>query len=718
MKIIRAKTAGFCFGVRRAVDYVYKSIEDHRNERIYTLGPIIHNPQVVEDLASKGVKVLNNVDDIDDGLVIIRSHGAGPEVYERLEAKGLRFIDATCPYVTRVHKKVEEYYRQGYQIIIVGEADHPEVMGTNGWCNNTAIIINDVDEASRLPQLDKVCVVAQTTLNGSKWEDILKILLPKVNELQIFNTICYATSQRQEEALQIAKLSTAVIVIGGRNSSNTRKLYEICHKFCDRTFLIESADEIDNLPIKPDDVVGITAGASTPDGIIEEVITKMEELNKDAQQNIEEHIDEHQEQAPLEETVDDVGVSHSDDNDNGRSDEMDFAKGLEETLVTYHVGQMVSGKVAGVSDSEIIVSLGGKQDGVIPREEMGLGEGVSPSEVFHIDDDIEAQVKKTARNEEDNLILSRKPVLLRKAWSAIEDAYNTGSNITGVVKEVIKGGILLDVNGIDVFVPASHVSDRYVKDLNVLVGEEMEVKIIEITPKRRRAVGSHKAVIEQEKWEKEEEAWANIREGLRITGKVKNVTDFGAFVDVGGVDGLIHIGDLSWGRIKHPSEVVKPGDTVDVIVLSADKENKKLSLGLKQLQPQPWDYAMDKYKVGDIVSGKVVSITSFGAFVELEPGLEGLVHISQVANKRINKVEDVLKVGDEVQVKIMDVRPEEHRISLSIKEAQDDSDDNSEGKGNRPRADREERNHHTPISHQEDGGVTLGDIYPDMKDKF
>ncbi|MDK2991902.1 MAG: hypothetical protein PWP48_1135 [Clostridiales bacterium] len=718
MKIIRAETAGFCFGVRRAVDYVYKSIEEHRNERIYTLGPIIHNPQVVEDLASKGVRVLNNVDDIDDGLVIIRSHGAGPDVYERLKAKGLRFIDATCPYVARVHKKVEEYYRQGYQIIIVGEADHPEVIGTNGWCNNTAIIVNDVDEASRLPQLDKVCVVAQTTLNGSKWEDILKILLPKVNELQIFNTICYATSQRQEEALQIAKLSTAVIVIGGRNSSNTRKLYEICCKFCDRAFLIESADEIDNLPIKPDDVVGITAGASTPDGIIEEVITKMEELNKDAQQNIEEHVDEHPEQAPVEETVNDAGVSHGADNDNGHSDEVDFAKGLEETLVTYHVGQIVSGKVASVSDSEIIVSLGGKQDGVIPREEMGLDEGVSPSEVFHIDDDIEAQVKKTARNEEDNLILSRKPVLLRKAWAAIEDAYNTGNNITGVVKEVIKGGILLDVNGIDVFVPASHVSDRYVKDLNVLVGKEMEVKIIEITPKRRRAVGSHKAIIEQEKWQKEEEAWANIREGLRITGKVKNVTDFGAFVDVGGIDGLIHIGDLSWGRIKHPSEVVKPGDTVDVIVLSADKENKKLSLGLKQLQPQPWDYAMDKYKVGDIVSGKVVSITSFGAFVELEPGLEGLVHISQVANKRINKVEDVLKVGDEVQVKIMDVRPEEHRISLSIKEAQGDSDNNNEGKGSGANVDREEENHPTSVSHQDDGGVTLGDIYPDMKDKF
>lgn len=709
MKIIKAETAGFCFGVRRAVDYVYESIEKNKGEKIYTLGPIIHNPQVVDDLAGKGVRVLDDIDSIDDGLVIIRSHGAGPEIYKKIKDKGLKFIDATCPYVARVHKKVNDYYRQGYQIIIIGEADHPEVIGTNGWCDNTAIIVNDIEAVRRLPHLDKVCVVAQTTLNRSKWDTILEALMTKANVLQIFNTICYATSQRQEEARQIARFSTVVLVIGGKNSSNTRKLYEICRQFCARTFLIESADEIDNIFIKPDDIVGITAGASTPDGIIEEVITKMEDLNRNDQQSMEEKAYE-QDKVVEEQPQPAVDAS----NGNGHGEEMDFAKGLEKTLVTYHVGQIVSGKVASVSDSEVIVSLGGKQDGVIPREEMGIDEGVNPSDVFHVDDEIEVQVRKAPRNEEDTLILSRKPILLRKAWAAIEEAYNTGNNILGTVKEVIKGGILLDANGIDVFVPASHVSDRYVKDLNTLVGQQMKVKIIEITPRRRRAVGSHKAVIEQEKWEREEQAWSNIREGLRLTGKVKNVTDFGAFVDVGGIDGLIHIGDLSWGRIKHPSEVVKPGDTVDVIVLSADRDSKKLSLGLKQLKPQPWDYVLEKYKEGSVVTGKVVSITSFGAFVELEPGLEGLVHISQVANRRINKIEDVLKVGQEVQVKIMDIRPEEHRISLSIKEVEENRSDN----GNKAQRSDNRRDTSPAIVHEDDDNITLGDIYPDIKDKF
>jgi len=722
LKIIKAETAGFCFGVRRAVESVYKSLEKNRGGKIYTLGPIIHNPQVVQDLENKGVEVRDDINEIDDGLVIIRSHGTGPYVYERLREKGLKFVDATCPYVTRVHKKVKEYYHNGYQIIIVGERDHPEVIATNEWCDNTAIIINNVEEASRLPHLNKVCVVAQTTLNTNKWESIINVLASQTDELQTFNTICNATYQRQLEAERIAKLSTVTLVIGGKNSSNTRKLYEICRNFCNRTYLIESADEIDNLSINSDDIVGITAGASTPDGIIEEVIRRMEEMDKDAQKDMEQ-VQEHQDETSVEsadnvDSAKDVG-NNQNDNKEEHNEEIDFAKGFEETLVTYHVGQIVSGKIASVSDNEIIVSLGGKQDGVIPREEMGLEEGVNPADVFHVDDEIEAQVKRTPRNEEDNLILSRKSIIARKAWEEIEEAYNNGSNVSGIVKEVIKGGILLDVKGIEVFVPASHVSDHYVKDLSSLVGQQMQVKIIEITPKRRRAVGSHKAVVEQEKWQKEEIAWENMREGLRITGKVKNVTDFGAFVDVGGIDGLIHIGDLSWGRIKHPSEVVKPGDTVDVIVLSVDKENKRLSLGLKQLKPQPWDYAEEKYKVGDIVTGKVVSITSFGAFVELEPGLEGLVHISQVADHRINKIEDVLKVGDEVKVKIMDIKPEEHRISLSIREAQENGNESLKGENDsKPEKKQDDENNSDSVVHKDDMNVTLGDIYPDIKNKF
>jgi ribosomal protein S1/(E)-4-hydroxy-3-methyl-but-2-enyl pyrophosphate reductase len=649
LQIILATNAGFCFGVKRAVQSVYEHLNPSKT--IYTLGPIIHNPQVVSDLEQKGVIVEECLDNIEDGTVIIRSHGIGKLAYDELRNKEVEIIDATCPFVKRIHQIVEEHYTEGYDIIIIGEREHPEVKGINGWCNGAAYILNSYDDVDRLSHIDKACVVAQTTITHEKWNNILSRLKHIVSDLKVFDTICHTTSKRQNETKELAKKVDVMLVIGGHNSSNTKKLYSICKNYCKKTFAIETAEEINNKLIRSGDVIGITAGASTPDWIIKEVIDKMDQINN---QNSQENT-----------------VSMED---------------FEKTMVSLRNGQIVKGVVLSVNPQEAIVNIGYKADGIISADEVFLEQNQTLEDIIKVGQEIEVEVIKI-NDGEGNVLLSCKSIQQQKVWNDIQKGYEAGVEFRGKCTQAVKGGVIASINGIRTFVPASQLSTKYVEDLNTFVGKELRLKIIELDKRRNRLVASQRIILEDEEEAKRQAVWNSLKEGEKITGTVKSITDFGVFVDIGGIDGLIHISDLSWGHVKHPSEVLSENQQVEVIVLSFDKEKGRISLGYKQTLPQPWENADNKYPVGSIVEGKVVRITSFGAFVELEPGVDGLVHISQISNKRINKVEDALKVGDIINAKVLDVKPEDHKLSLSIKEAKGDNniqpskhDDNSSSK--------------------------------------
>jgi len=659
LKIIVARNAGFCFGVRRAVNSVYENL--NRGDALYTLGPIIHNPSVVETLKKKGVSVAEQIDDIPGGTVIIRSHGIGRSTYNKIINKGLHYIDATCPYVKRIHSLVERYHERGYQIIIVGEKHHPEVVGINGWCNDTAYIVNSQKDAINLPNLDKACIVAQTTITRQKWDEVLEEVKKKVKNLEIFNTICSTTAERQQEAESIAKSVDVMWVVGGKNSSNTMKLYSICKAHCPQTFVIEAAKDINVNVIGPQDVVGITAGASTPDWIIKEVIEKMNELEQKFQETAGEN-------APRsEQSENNSGQELTTEKTEITGKEETSMEDFEETMVTLTPGQTVKGTILSLNESEAIVNIGYKSDGILPAQEVTLDDNQKLSDIFKPGDEIEVEVVKV-NDGEGNVILSRKSVERKEIWKEIEEGFKSGKEFKGVCVEAVKGGVIAKINGIRAFVPASQLSTQFVEDLNKFVGNTLRLRIIELEKRRKRVVASQRIILEEEAQKKQEELWNSIKEGQKITGVVKRLTNFGAFVDIGGIDGLIHISDLSWGHVKHPREILKEEETVEVVVLGVDKEKGRISLGYKQTLPHPWDNVEQKYPAGSVVKGKVVRIASFGAFVELEPGVDGLVHISQIADKRINKVEDVLKVGQEIQAKVLDSNSKERRISLSIRE--------------------------------------------------
>jgi 4-hydroxy-3-methylbut-2-enyl diphosphate reductase len=536
--------------------------------------------------------------------------------------------------VEKLHRIVEEGSRDGMPVILVGEKDHPEVRGTAGWAHGEVRIIAEAAEAENLPETERATIVCQTTFPHSRWEAILGILKRKVRNPDSHCTICSATETRQREAAELASRMDAMIVVGGRNSANTRKLYDICKERCPQTILAESAAEIPPAFANIDSAkIGITAGASTPTDSLKEVVTRMSELeNKDL--------------TPTTEVE-----NHNDD----------FMAEVESTLVRIRPGQTLTGKVVQITDEEVCVNIGYKADGLIKRADL-------VDQDVKLDDDIEVEVVKV-NDGEGNVLLSQRNIVNRKAWEALMGKNAEGEYVDAVGKEAVKGGLIADIGGVRAFVPASQLSQRYVEKIADFVGKAMKLKILEVDEQKKRVVASRKAVVAEEAAAKKKEAWERLEEGIVIHGIVRRLTDFGAFVDVGGVDGLIHITDLSWGRIKHPSEVVKPNQEVDVKILSLDPERERIQLGYKQLQPHPWDTAVEKYPEGEIVTGKVVRITDFGAFVELEPGLDGLVHISQCATTRVAKVEDAVKVGDVVQVKVLSVDPEKKRISLSIRQA-------------------------------------------------
>ena len=633
-----AESAGFCFGVKRAIEMAYEAIGVE--PKLYSYGQLIHNKTVTDDLASKGLEIVENLDGLTEGTLLIRSHGVGKALYDEAEAKGLKILDGTCPFVKKIHNIVHEKLANGMGIIIVGDGTHPEVIGINGWCENTAVILEDEEAAKtkEIPEKDRYAVVVQTTFRQAKFDKILEILQDRGVNMEIHNTICSATEKRQTEAEELSKTVDKMIVIGGKNSSNTQKLVEICAKNCGNTVHIETICDLVLNNFGKDDKIGITAGASTPPAIIKEVVGTMSEALENAVQNL------------------------------GGSEEATFEQMLEESLVTLHTGDVVKGTVIQVVNEEVSVNLGFKSDGIIARGEFSSDPTVIPSKTVQPGDEIEVFVVRV-NDGDGNVMLSRKRIEAQKGIEEIEAAYNEKAVVTGTVTSVVKGGLIAVVNGVNVFIPSSQVSNRFIEDLSVFNGQELEFNIIEVDRVKRRFIGGRKALVEQEIAAKRAALFETIQAGSRVNGTVSRLTDFGAFVDLGGVDGLIHISEMSWGRISNPKEVLKEGQEVEVFVLDVDKEKGKISLSLKDADKNPWKLAAEKYAVGSIVEGKVVRMVPFGAFVELEPGVDGLVHISQIANKHVVKPEDELKVGEVINVKVLEVNPEQKKISLSKRQA-------------------------------------------------
>ncbi len=695
MRVIVARNAGFCFGVRRAVELARK--EARTFGQVYTWGKLIHNETVVWDLTSEGIQPVDTLDGLAEGdILIIRAHGAPPSLFEICEKRGIRTVDATCPFVARIHPIVQEAARRGVPVYIAGKRTHPEVIGTAGWAEGRATILETPEEAEQTPAVAEGCLVAQTTLSERTFEEIVSILKRRIPGLVVHNTICRTTRTRQEEAETLSQRCDRMLVLGSEQSANTVALANLCKMHCPATKIIDSIGKIPLELFKLDDIIGLVTGASTPDRMIREVIQGMSELEQTtietneaeapaevvaetteqaveeavaaaeepvaaAEEKAEEAVEQVVEEAAAkaEETVETVAPA--------KDAAEDFQQAIDSSIRRIRPGQIVTGTVIGITDSEVLVNVGYKSDGYIPRAEFST----DPEAEIDVKEGEEIDVEVVKVNDgEGNVLLSRKNVQSKKFWDDLMAEETEGKTFETVVKEVVKGGLIAEMEGgVRAFIPASHVSTKYVENLSEYVGKTVKVKVLEIDKQRKRIVASIKQVLLEEAAAREQEKWDALVVGSKIHGIVRRITDFGAFVDIGGLDGLVHVTDAAWGRVKHPSDVLSVNQEVDVLILGVDKEKKRISLGYKQLQPKPWTMAGEKYPVGTIVEGKVVRIVPFGAFVALEPTIDGLIHISQVATRRIEKVEDELKVGDIVRCKVLEVNPEAKRISLSRKEA-------------------------------------------------
>lgn len=636
-RIVVAKSAGFCFGVSRSVSMAEKLLEEGK---AYSLGPLIHNNDVVAYLEQKGLSVIDTPEQLPSGgRVIIRSHGISKEVYGALEEKNAKVCDATCPKVNKIHELVSEASAEGRFVVIIGMHGHPEVEAVGGWCGEH-VICENVSELSEFfnnntELLDKpITMVVQTTQTRSNFTECANFLKKMCTNNQIFDTICGATSMRQEEASKIAALCGAMVVIGGEHSANSVHLAEICRRECDNVQFISKADGLDMDRLSGVESVGITAGASTPSWIIKEVSNKMsEEIKIDA--------------AAAEER------------------EMSFDEMLEESIKTIYNGDKVTGCVIAITGTEISVDIGAKYSGFIPTTEF-TDDGINVEDAVKVGDTIEAVVVRV-NDVEGTVMLSKKRLDAAKSWTAVEEAVENGNFLEGVVTEENKGGIVVSVKGVRVFVPASQSGLPKEADMSQLLKQKVRVKITEVNRGRKRVVGSIRAVAQKERRERAEAIWNEMEVGNKYHGTVKSMTSYGAFVDIGGIDGMVHVSEMSWGRIKNPAEMFSIGDEVDVYVISFDREKRKISLGYKNPAENPWTKFTSTYNVGDTAEVKIVKLMTFGAFAEVLPGVDGLIHISQIANRRIGKPEEVLTVGDVVEAKITAIDMDNHKISLSIR---------------------------------------------------
>lgn len=629
MKVTLAKTAGFCFGVKRAVDKVYEVIP--KGERVYTYGPIIHNEELVKDLESKGVIVVNDTDELknlDKGTIVIRSHGLEEKIYQEIEQykengeTKFSIIDATCPYVLKIHKIVREQSELGRQIVIVGDSKHPEVQGIVGWCKTDPTVVSNVEEVAKIkyPSNEKLCIVAQTTFNYKNFQELVEIIAKKGYDILVLNTICNATQERQTEAKELAKASDAMVVIGGKHSSNTRKLYEISKKECANTYYIQKLIDLDLNQLKSFRSVGITAGASTPNNIIKEVHTRMSEMS--------------------------------------------FEQLLEESLVTIHNGEVVDGTVIRVKEDEIVLNIGYKADGIITRSEYTNQPNVDLRTLVNEGDVLTVKVLKV-NDGEGQVLLTYKRLAAEKGSKRLEEAFNNKEVLKAKVANVLDGGLSVIIDEARIFIPASLASDTYEKNLDKFKDQEIEFVISEFNPKRRRIIGDRKQLLVAKKAELSKALFSTIKIGDIVEGTVKNVTDFGVFVDLGGADGLLHISEMSWGRIENPKKIFKVADKVKAFI--KDIQGEKIALSLKFADQNPWANAEESFAIGNVVTGRVARMTDFGAFVELVPGVDALLHVSQISKEHIEKPADALKIGQEVTAKIVDFNNEDKKISLSIK---------------------------------------------------
>ena len=635
MQIILAKTAGFCFGVDRAVEMVEESVR--RGNKTATLGPIIHNRHVVERFLEHGVRELDSPEQAEPGeTVIIRAHGVPEQVQQALCARGVPVLDATCPFVKKIHTIVKNETQKGRKIIIFGSPAHPEVEAIASFCCEPVIVQNPEELESWLAQEPQrremlLSMVSQTTSSQKMWKSCAEIAKKVCTNCEIFDTICRATEMRQEEAAILSQKCDAMVVVGDARSSNTGRLAMICEQYCKKVSLVDQADDLEMSLFSGANTVGITAGASTPSWIIKEVNNKMSEELK-----VETAMEEN------------------------------FAELLEQSLKTLNNGDKVTGTVMAVGSTEIEVDLGTKHTAYIPLEDFSGDPNVKPEEAVKVGDQIEAIVVHV--NDGEGVVrLSKKRLEAGKAWEEIEAAAENKDIVEGVVTEENKGGIVVNVKGIRVFVPASQSGVAKGGDLGELLKKNVQLRITEVNRARRRVVGSIRSVASEQRKAAQEKIWSEIEVGKQYHGTVKSLTSYGAFVDIGGVDGMVHVSELSWNRIKNPAEVVKVGDEIDVYVIALDPEKKKISLGYKTEATNPWTIFNNEYKVGDVVTVKIVKLMTFGAFAEIIPGVDGLIHISQIADRRIGKPEDVLSEGQEVDAKIIDIDQEHKRISLSIR---------------------------------------------------
>lgn len=666
MKVRLAAKAGFCFGVHRAMDLALQTARDVAPP-IYTLGPLIHNPQVVALLTRQGINVIDDLEIVPPGTVIIRSHGVGPGLLAKAQELGFKVIDATCPFVRRAQQLAYDLNASGFQVIVVGEKEHPEVQGIVGWTNGQALVVESPAEASALPFHERVGVVAQTTQPHANLEAVVEELGRKMGEVSVCDTICNAVVERQAAALELARQVEVMVVVGGTVSANTRKLTNLCSSTGTPTYHIETEGQLRPEWFRGVRTAGLTAGASTPDWIIEEVERRMHDMSD----------------------KEDVTTPAGEVNPGG--DVTNAEEELQTTQVrSLRSGDVIRGIIVQVGQDEVLVDVGAKSEGVVPLRELSCCDVTSPHDIVQVGDEIDVWVVK-AEDNEGRIILSKERADAVKAWEMLEHAHKNEEPVRGVVREVVKGGLLVDL-GVRAFLPASQVERGYVEDLSQYVGQEVTAQIIELNKGRKKVILSRKALLEKEYAQKRQETLNTIQEGDVVRGVVRRLTHFGAFVDIGGLDGLLHISEISWHRINHPSEVLKVGDELEVQVLRVDRESEKVSLSLKQVLPNPWEQVEENYPVGAVVPAKVVRLVPFGAFVELEPGVEGLVHISHLADWHVAKPEDVIQEAQEIKVKVLSVDSENKRIRLSLREAQKNTDD-----------------------YQDDQGeVTIGDVFGDL----
>jgi len=657
MNIIVAESAGFCFGVERAVKLAEDAAEHF--ERCFTLGPIIHNRTVTDDLARRGVRELSDLselpEDAENVCAITRAHGTGPALYEALHARNAEIIDATCPFVAKIHEIVKNAEKNGFLVIIIGERNHAEILAISEYSSNCKVFstpeeLSDWLAAHKNSPPEDLTVVFQTTSRREIFDSVANILKKECTNARIFDTICDATNRRQAETRKLAKSCDAVVVIGGRESANTRRLFEIAREENPNAQLIETADELCTNSFLPSNTIAVTAGASTPACIIKEVKLKMFE-------ETEVRIDE-----PTNENIAEVTAETAAPVEEER--ELTLEELYDASFKTIRTGERVTGYVVAVTPTEITVDLGAKQSGYIPMSELtGDEEAVA---AIKVGSDLEAIVMRV-NDVEGTIMLSQRRLDAIKSWSDIEAAVESKAVLEGIVTEENKGGVVVTIRGVRVFVPASRTGLPRDAAMADLLKQKVRLIVTEVNQPRRRVVGSISDVTRAERAEKAEAVWAEIAEGKHYNGIVKSLTSYGAFVDIGGVDGMVHVSELSWQHISKPADFVNVGDELDVFVISFDKEKRKISLGHKDRSQNPWTKFTETCQIGDRVTVTIVKLMKFGAFAEIIPGVDGLIHVSQIEDRRIESPAEVLSEGDVVDVKITDIDLENKKISLSIR---------------------------------------------------